>query len=354
MKPQILATSSQGYLTSDELEAINHFENHPTTKAYLIGLYRLNADEISKIHSNPTALMIPLWRVYQSYFLEGIDRLRRSCYAWMSYRDWSAKFPTEVRKYLGGLHDEELSSLWARTRHIIEDFDILSQNVADHLRCSHYSRQMLGRIPVDDPVPNIDVPMLSSIEMLKEARNLETYMRETIQMNVGNLSLRESRRSLAQADSIGRVTFLAFVFIPLSLVTSFFGMNIQELTGSGASWRIFFMSSGLFLVFVILACLFLGRKGATLYILMYYLVMMKKLLYAFASEQYEYPVREGANPRERLRVSYSEYWRKRISMWLGCRNADDKDMLRAFMDKARRINSLLYFEDGSQLGSDVE
>ncbi|RAR04102.1 mg2+ transporter -like zinc transport protein [Stemphylium lycopersici] len=47
----------------------------------------------------------------------------------------------------------------------------------------------------------------------------------------------DSRRSIAEAESISKLTELAFVFIPLSFVASLFSMEIRELDGALDSWN---------------------------------------------------------------------------------------------------------------------
>lgn len=49
-------------------------------------------------------------------------------------------------------------------------------------------------------------------------------------------SLEESRLGIQQNKDVKRLTELALVFIPLSLVTSTFGMNVDVLSGKGAKW----------------------------------------------------------------------------------------------------------------------
>ena len=44
-----------------------------------------------------------------------------------------------------------------------------------------------------------------------------------------SISISESRKSMVQAERLGRLTFLAFIFVPLSFTTSFFGMNVIQL-----------------------------------------------------------------------------------------------------------------------------
>lgn len=51
------------------------------------------------------------------------------------------------------------------------------------------------------------------------------------------MALKESKKSIQQADSVRRITQLAFFFIPLTFKTSVFGMNLQELgTGNVKFW----------------------------------------------------------------------------------------------------------------------
>jgi Mg2+ and Co2+ transporter CorA len=81
-------------------------------------------------------------------------------------------------------------------------------------------------------------------------------MRDTLQLHIAEKSSAESRRSIKQAISVSRVTFLAFIFLPLSLVTSFFGMNIRELNGNGPQIRSFLIATGS-VTAVMLVCWFL-------------------------------------------------------------------------------------------------
>lgn len=104
-------------------------------------------------------------------------------------------------------------------------------------------------------------------ELLEEARSVEALLRDTLQLHIGNVALEESRHSIRQAKSVGRVTFLAYVFLPLSLITSFFGMNIQELNGQGARFRWFIVSTVCFSLFSFSCCilwLWLGDRLHTL------------------------------------------------------------------------------------------
>ena len=97
--------------------------------------------------------------------------------------------------------------------------------------------------------------------MLSAARVLEQRIRDTLSMNIGNMSLKESRRSSHQSDSVGRLSFLGFVFLPLSLVMSFFGMNIGEITGSGASWRVFVFATATLCLITTAVFVYMWRRS---------------------------------------------------------------------------------------------
>ena len=72
-------------------------------------------------------------------------------------------------------------------------------------------------------------------DVLARAKKAQEDLREYLKRQIGLISLLESRlgdsaaeRSVLQAKSVNRLTKLAFVFIPLSFLTSFSGMNFKE------------------------------------------------------------------------------------------------------------------------------
>jgi Mg2+ and Co2+ transporter CorA len=78
----------------------------------------------------------------------------------------------------------------------------------------------------------------------KQARELEKFLMDSFQLLMSSISVVETQRaadqaklsmqqaklSMEQADRTAKLTQLAFVYIPLSFVTSVFGMNIRELS----------------------------------------------------------------------------------------------------------------------------
>jgi hypothetical protein len=76
--------------------------------------------------------------------------------------------------------------------------------------------------------------------LIRRAEELVELCRNEIQ-NVRNMvSLAESRKGVEQARGVARLTSLAFIFIPMSFTTSFFGMNFKELGTGGLSLWIWF------------------------------------------------------------------------------------------------------------------
>ncbi|EPE35620.1 Magnesium transport protein CorA, transmembrane region [Glarea lozoyensis ATCC 20868] len=78
-------------------------------------------------------------------------------------------------------------------------------------------------------------------DWLRERVDLE---RDELNRQVSNLAIDESRKSIEQAVSVKRLTQLAFFFIPLSFVTSLFGMNVDEFgSDKGIKLWMFFVTS---------------------------------------------------------------------------------------------------------------
>ncbi|KAL8794829.1 MAG: hypothetical protein Q9195_002657 [Heterodermia aff. obscurata] len=63
-------------------------------------------------------------------------------------------------------------------------------------------------------------------ELTKEIGNLTTRAKSTFQDIMATMSIVESQKAIAQAETISKLTNLAFFFIPLTLTASIFGMNI--------------------------------------------------------------------------------------------------------------------------------
>lgn len=96
--------------------------------------------------------------------------------------------------------------------------------------------------------------LLDFKELLTRAESLGAFCTDTAGLILNGAMFRESQKAIERADDQRRLTVLAYLFLPLSLVYSLFGMNVREL-GTG--------SQGIWLVFAVLA--FVGCTSWILY-----------------------------------------------------------------------------------------
>jgi hypothetical protein len=195
---------------------------------------------IASANKRPVEYLGPFFHILEEHFCQGILYLRQTHMNWL---DKSIYVGATARE------DSDLYRTWQDARCIIEDFE----TIVDKIRLIQENSRLTS--------PKVKLERERYISMIAKARLWEQHARDDIQLNVGNLALRESRKSIHQADSIGRISFLAFVFLPLSLVISVFGMNIKQLTGSGASWKTFLISAGTLCGVVTLTCAWLWRRS---------------------------------------------------------------------------------------------
>lgn len=91
--------------------------------------------------------------------------------------------------------------------------------------------------PSPEPSGKVSEPKLDSLaddysHLLEHATRLSRYCIDSTGMLMNIAMLEESKKAIIQADGLRRLTLLTFFFLPLSLTTSFFGMNFDEF-GSG-------------------------------------------------------------------------------------------------------------------------
>ncbi|PVI08313.1 hypothetical protein DM02DRAFT_678916 [Periconia macrospinosa] len=75
--------------------------------------------------------------------------------------------------------------------------------------------------------------------LLYEADHLSKRCSEYITVAMSTMSIMESKKSLEEARRVQFVTYLAFIFIPMTFIASCFGMNIQELKDPGSTLGVF-------------------------------------------------------------------------------------------------------------------
>ncbi|KAK9445103.1 Mg2+ transporter protein, CorA-like/Zinc transport protein ZntB [Metarhizium brunneum] len=92
--------------------------------------------------------------------------------------------------------------------------------------CDGYGRTLHEDVMASDPLY-----ALTEVFNVTTA-SLQAQCQDAISNLMNNINLKEVRNSYEQSKRIGKLTFLAFLFAPLSFTTSFFAMNIglQNLT----------------------------------------------------------------------------------------------------------------------------
>lgn len=74
-------------------------------------------------------------------------------------------------------------------------------------------------------------------DLLNYTKQREIELKDVLSHKVSLLALKESKESIRQTQIVSRLSQLAFVFIPLTFVTSCFGMNLTALgSGKGEIW----------------------------------------------------------------------------------------------------------------------
>ncbi|TGO55079.1 hypothetical protein BCON_0097g00360 [Botryotinia convoluta] len=173
--------------------------------------------EVESAVQNPLEFLVPVIKDMEEYFSRDIEYMNWSLQSWIS--DLDHNLPAVSRAH----RDDALLKAWHNGRGSLESFEKITSRIED------YQDQMIAQGVIEyghNDNQKIKNMLRQHRKSLQEAYRLEQHVRDTLQMNVGNLSLKESRKSLEKANSLGRLSILAFVFLPLSLVTSFFGMNI--------------------------------------------------------------------------------------------------------------------------------
>jgi hypothetical protein len=120
----------------------------------------------------------------------------------------------------------------------------LAKRYATHLRYINHTLDGLRRLSPAHSDPNsvFHVPALSALtadfkHFCHEISALKTNCDQFLEQQVSKLALQDARTSLREARDLKRISYMAFIFVPLSLTSSFFGMNVRELdSGSTPLW----------------------------------------------------------------------------------------------------------------------
>ncbi|KAL9052298.1 MAG: hypothetical protein Q9162_005500 [Coniocarpon cinnabarinum] len=123
------------------------------------------------------------------------------------------------------------------------------------LQCLEHQMLSLSRLAELAAIPGVpkgalDVQLQTLQSLVEEYKVAVRAHREYIDAELNDALHTESRanlkltqESIKEARQTGLLTFLAFIFVPFSIVTSVFGMNIQELNGSGQRIWVFVLTA---------------------------------------------------------------------------------------------------------------
>ncbi|KAG8362498.1 hypothetical protein FVEN_g61 [Fusarium venenatum] len=71
-------------------------------------------------------------------------------------------------------------------------------------------------------------------KLIRRAQAVSSGCQDEMEKLSNESVVREAQRGKEQAEAVAKVTFIAALFVPLAFTTSIFGMDLQQLNGSGA------------------------------------------------------------------------------------------------------------------------
>ena len=156
-----------------------------------------------------------------------------------------------LRKHWGGhLHQREFAyegttgiAHSKRTAHLAwrELTRAILEVQRGHLSVKEWSRNHEGW-GKEDPYKTQEREFLQTQQQLFEAEIAEVLreskiLREILDLYNTERALEASERSMQEQHAIGRLTQLAFIFLPLTFITGIFGMNIKPFNDGAPMWK---------------------------------------------------------------------------------------------------------------------
>jgi hypothetical protein len=232
--------------------------------------------------------------------------------------------------------DFDVFGSWRVLRGLIEEFQRITDRIED------YNESIGGQI-VENSFQNDSVVELLKTHrtLLSNARFLEQEVRDTLQITAAREALIESSASIRQANTVGRISYLAAVFLPLSTVMSFYGMNIEEFLGTELSWRTFIISAVCVSLSTLIFCLFLVRRslvgGSKIW---FRYLAINIFLLTFMYPGYTIAIVMDFIFKQALRIAPGQRILRRTSFWFGLLRTSFRVTTEAFNNalKARGVH----------------
>ena len=188
-------------------------------------------DEAVEIHPFLYALSSSLWLSNLRYLEDDIKRI-----SFVEIRN-------PDRDTNAHLHDKR-EDLYQLKTAVAETESTISEALRDYLE--------RFPLPARGNRAAVLMPLNNHPRILADALKLDAFLMETFQLLMSSISAQDSQLSLDEARRSSLITWLAFIYVPLSFVTGIFGMNLKEINGSPLSlW-----------VSVITLAIILGCTGA--------------------------------------------------------------------------------------------
>ena len=145
------------------------------------------------------------------------------------------------------------------------------ENFAAFLIPSQPTKSLLQKTkPAQSKAVIISTPLEAQLKMiLKEIFSLRQRTPSSYNSLMANMNIVESKRGIAEAESVTKLTELAFLFIPLTFSASIFSMQVRELETADISIWAFFLLA---------ACITFGSYSLRLFIRSEPIVDLKRRL----------------------------------------------------------------------------
>jgi hypothetical protein len=208
-------------------------------KCYEEQLLSLTEDECLNIVSNPDDLV---WK-----YIGGLSQ-SISCQLELYRRQWAVCYEPYANTsvvYGHSAHRSQIRSLargyMRQCRYIEHSLDTMRRLMLTD------QRQLALRRPslLEDTMADFE-------HFSHELKSLHSQCEEFLRQQVGRIALQEARISLSEGRDLRRLSYLGFIFVPLSLSSSFFSVNVSELNGSKTPLWVFIVTTLAILSFSIL------------------------------------------------------------------------------------------------------
>lgn len=216
--------ANNGYFSSDSTRAKQGFKLNISPSAQMLGPANISPSDLFGLQRPEE-----FWRSLSSMSPNAIKAANGSPHDFLC--PWIAGIRRLTVRNL--MESERVLGRFAKTDHFDEEsLEKISSDIELNYSISRANLTSLNKYVKTHPTawtPAMST-VLKDLELLQSTiEGHRGRVHEPINRLVSTLALKESRKSIEQSTSVKRLSQLAYIFLPLSLSTSVFGMNILEL-----------------------------------------------------------------------------------------------------------------------------